>query len=245
MKNTIVLAYHNIVKGHKLKLYDVSLEAFKKQLSRIKLSHQLSVQEPALNQSQKLKIVITFDDGYRGWVDNALEPILENGLCGIFFVCVDHILNGNITKEGITLLKKSNMIIGSHSLTHSFLHTFSPAKLMHELSKSKEILEDIIKEEVSCFSVPRGMYNRLVIRAARKSGYKRFFTSDIGLNRQNAFLIKRIPVKRYTSIEDFTNILNARNLWNMAVFQWAKDRAKRILGIKNYNRLRQFAIKDV
>ncbi len=254
--DSLILIYHNVVESNNdLHLYDVSLDNFRKQVSLLKSSshhvtksHVLTANRYTL--SAKLRstqyairdTILTFDDGYESWANNVLDILNEAGLKAYFFVCIEFIKNGSISEEDIVKLKNNGMVIGSHGLTHRFLHTASNEELFYELGESRRILEGIIQEKVEHFSVPRGVHNRRILKIAKDVGYKHVFTSDIGINRKNDFALKRIPIKRDVSLEDFRNILNGKVIKKIVFEQKIKDIAKKVLGIDSYNRIRKVLV---
>jgi len=257
---TLVLIYHNVVESNNdLHLYDVSLDDFRKQIVLLKSpSHHITTSPshkdtqshvlfttPYTQHPTPLSIVLTFDDGYKSWANNVLDILNEAGLKAYFFICIEFIKNGSISEEDIVKLKDNGMIIGSHGMKHRFLHRLSTRELFYELGESKKLLEGIIHDRIKYFSVPRGMHNRHVLRIAKDLGYERIFTSEIGINKNDDFVLKRIPIKRNTSLDDFKNIIDGVNINKLSFQQKIKDRAKRMLGIGLYNALRRSLIFKV
>ncbi|OQX87680.1 MAG: hypothetical protein B6D55_02590 [Candidatus Omnitrophica bacterium 4484_70.2] len=252
--NTLVLIYHNVVESNNdLHLYDVSLDDFRRQVALLKNKgvgdRMKGIEEKEHNNHDalpiahdSLRVAITFDDGYRSWANNVLDILNETGLKAYFFICIEFIKNGGISEGDIVKLKNNGMVIGSHSLTHRFLHTASNEKLFYELGESKRVLEGIIQEKVEHFSVPRGVYNRRILKIAKDIGYKHVFTSDIGISKSDDFVLKRIPIKRNISVDDFKNIVEGRGIGKMACSQRLKDFAKGILGIDVYNWIRSMLL---
>jgi len=195
------------------------------------------------------KIVAYFQELIKdstGYELNIVDGIKHSN--SINFILDDTIKNlkeGEITKKDIIKLKNNGMVIGSHSMTHCFLNTLSKKDVFYELNESKKILEDIIQDEIRYFSIPRGLYTKEVIETAKRAGYKNLFTSEIGINYNQDFLLKRIPIKRNTKLSDFKDILNGKNVERMAFNQKLKDKAKVLLGIDNYNRLRKALVPRV
>lgn len=247
---TLVLTYHNVVSpNNDLHLYDVSLDDFRRQVALLKnkgVGYRVKrVEEKEPNNRYSLPVThypfhvaITFDDGYESWANDVLDILNEADLKAYFFICIEFIKNGSISEEDIVKLKNNGMVIGSHGLTHRFLHKVSNKELFYELGESKRMLEGIIQEKVEHFSVPRGVYNRRILKIAKDIGYKHVFTSDIGVSKSDDFVLKRIPIKRNTSLDDFKNIVEGRNIGKMVCSQWLKDAAKRISGIRFYNWVR-------
>ena len=80
-------------------------------------------------------------------------------------------------------LKKNNMIIGSHSLSHQSLTSLDIHSVKYEMEKSKDIIENKLMEKIeSSFSFPFGNFNTNLIEIAKKVGYKKIFTSKHGIS---------------------------------------------------------------
>jgi peptidoglycan/xylan/chitin deacetylase (PgdA/CDA1 family) len=229
--------YHNIVDTNEdLHLYDVSLKSFEEQMGYI---HDM------YNVIRDTSVILTFDDGYKIWAGEVLNLLKKFNLKAYFFVCIKNLDKGEITKEDILKLKNNGMIIGSHSVTHRFLHLLEESEIYYELYESKKTLEKIIGEEVKYFSVPRGIYNSRMLKIAKEVGYEYLFTSNFGINETEDFLLKRIAIKRNTSLEDFKNIVNGKINKKLIFYQKLKDVAKKSLGINNYNWLRKVLVPRV
>jgi len=244
MANTLILLYHDIVKQTKnLHIYDVSLNAFKEQMELLKV---LVSDENKEMQSYRLinghNCALTFDDGYRVWAQEVLEILKASKLKAYFFICIKNINDASILKQHIKTLHENGMIIGSHSVTHRFMHQLTEKEIYDELEQSKKALEDIIGQKVLYFSVPRGVCNESVLQIAKEVGYKHVFTSQIGSNETLDYALQRIAIKRDTRTEDFKAILDGTSLDRMVLEQNLKDKAKKVLGIDLYNRLRRIFI---
>jgi len=227
-KEVLVLLYHNIVDTSKdLSLYDVGLDNFKNQLEFLheyKFSH--FIVSAYKDYKKNREILLTFDDGYASWEEVVL-PLLKNfDIKAFFFICIKHMKEGRISKNQIHNLKKEGMNIGSHLMTHRFLHKLSKEEIFYELKESKKILEDIIQDEIKYFSVPGGLYNPSVIEIAKMVGYQNIFTSDVGININPDYIFKRIPIKRKTTLKEFKSIIEGKGIFKKILSQKSKNIAK-------------------
>ncbi len=228
----LVLMYHDVkLPGTPLDLYDVALEHFKSQMEFLR-------NNPLLGS----EVMLTFDDGYRSWAGEVLQVLNSFDLKACFFVCLNFLKESKISKDDILCLKQQGMIIGSHGVTHNFLHCMKDKDIFYELTESKKTLEDITGEEIKYFSVPRGLYNQKVLRIAQEAGYEKVFTSDIGTNQGGNYTLKRVALKRDTTLQDFQDFLSRKNFKRMAFKQALKDGAKKMIGIKFYNKIRNVLI---
>ena len=135
-------------------------------------------------------IAVTFDDGFRSFVDYALPIMLEKGIPATVFVTTGYLGQhpGWVTSpehrnfdesvmgvEEIANIVQENVLVGSHSVTHPRLGEVEADDAFDELTKSKSDLEKIIGKEVSLFSLPHGSYNEEIFGLSRKIGYNRVF----------------------------------------------------------------------
>ncbi|MBW7886971.1 MAG: polysaccharide deacetylase family protein [Bacteroidetes bacterium] len=143
-----------------------------------------------IGKSPKNVFCITFDDGYR---DNYLYafPILKKlNVPATIFLTAGYINSENdlyfssspklyqpedidflLTERQIKEMQKAGIEFGSHTLSHPYLAELSKELVEKELTKSKQILEQYISEEVISFCYPYGNLENFVIDAVKKAGY--------------------------------------------------------------------------
>ena len=117
--------------------------------------------------------VLTFDDGYRDFVDAAL-PILERrGLEATLFVTAAADRSGLeggaagplVAFEDLSELAGRGVEIGAHSVSHPDLTTLGDDELGHELRRSRDVLEHHTRRPVEHFAYPYGFYDARVREA--------------------------------------------------------------------------------
>src|SRR3989338_3819565 len=111
--------------------------------------------------------------------------------------------------EELKELRDAGMLIGSHGKSHVILTELKDKKIEEELSVSKDVLEQHLKVNVDCFSVPRGFYNIRVIEIAKKVGYRRIFISTPN-DYYPEICIRRIAVKSDLSLNRFKAALKGQ-----------------------------------
>jgi len=136
----------------------------------------------------KLKIAITFDDGFADNLYVAAPILLEHSIPFTVFITSDFIekkyyLNKS---EVIELSKLPNVTIGSHGKTHKPLNFMKNEELRYELMHSKNTIEDITGKQVNSISFPSGQYNKDVIDISKEVGYEIGATSKFNINRNIA-----------------------------------------------------------
>ncbi len=151
-------------------------------------------------------VMISVDDGYRSMYDLAYPILKKYGFTATLFIYIDYV---GVSSQAITWgqlrkLKRDGFSIGSHSIAHSDLS--KPEKdedkktylgrLIREIFRSKQILDEKLDQDTQIFSYPFGRQNQTVVSLARQAGYTMAVTVDRGSNPffTDPFLIKRNQV---------------------------------------------------
>ncbi len=146
---------------------------------------------------------VTFDDGYKSCVTNAVPVLVEQDVPGAFFIptafvgvaceardeallgridAYDRSLTEFVTWDDCREMVAAGMTIGSHSVTHPRLIELSPSAAEHELRASKRVLEDHLGVECRHFSCPKGQPDVDFLSGrdpliAAEVGYRSFLTT--------------------------------------------------------------------
>jgi peptidoglycan/xylan/chitin deacetylase (PgdA/CDA1 family) len=160
---TRILTYHSI--GRRRYEMNVTPEAFAAQMAWLAV-HQpvISLEAAAAGETG---VAITFDDGYRDNLINAL-PILEHyGFPATLFTVSGYLgssLPGEREPESGTLLSPEElreaaargMTIGGHTRSHPRLSKLSRAQQVEEIAGCKADLESILGQAITTFAYPYG-----------------------------------------------------------------------------------------
>jgi peptidoglycan/xylan/chitin deacetylase (PgdA/CDA1 family) len=202
----VVLYYHSIPTKKRA--------AFARQMEKlIRCSRPLRVNGPLSNMPGTHHVSVTFDDGYRNIVENALPELERRGIPSTIFIApkvlgvtpnwedysggTDAAMNEPIlTVEQLRRLPSDLVQIGSHTLTHPMLPQLSEKDARAELSLSRTMLEEIIGKEVKLFSFPYGSFNANLVAWCREVGYERVFTTVpcLAFRNPGEFVVGRIAV---------------------------------------------------
>ncbi len=128
------------------------------------------------------QVALIFDDGFENFYTLAL-PLFAHHACKASIFPVVNSLDTysswdtyapqkQLSKEQVRLIAEAGHEIGSHTLTHPDLVLLSEKDLLHELSESKKILEDITGKAITSLSFPFGSWNKRVWQCAQECGYK-------------------------------------------------------------------------
>ena len=156
-------------------------------------------------------IRISFDDSNTSDIEIGLPELKARGLVADFFVLTGRIGQaGSLSADDIQTLQSNGMTIGSHGIGHRNWSTLSASDLNHELTGSREALEQICGTPVTTAGIPFGGYNAAVLKALRQTGYTCAFSSDCGTMDSSAFLRPRASVQGKMHKEDFQKLLTGQ-----------------------------------
>lgn len=104
-----------------------------------------------------------------------------------FIATFAHKLPANLmlNPSQIKRLHSAGMEIASHTITHPILSKISDRKAMHEISESKNILENIINDKVSLFAYPNGFpskdFSTEHVEMVKNAGFEAAVTTKWGV----------------------------------------------------------------
>lgn len=219
---TAVLAYH-LVGADTRAVVDVPLPEFRRQLDWLKAECEVVTLEEALCSpgSGRQRVVLTFDDAYRNFLDRAWPELALRNLPSLLYVPVGFVRGtsppplrgadlGALTFAELRELSGSGVTIGSHGVTHANLRRLPPEAVIDELRESRTVLEQEVETTVDSFCYPQAklspevaLLTALHYRTAVTAG-GRPFAGD-SLNR-----IPRFPIRRGQL--DFAEMVRSR-LW--------------------------------
>ena len=165
-----------------------------------------------LPKNQK-KILLTIDDAFSSFYDEAWPYLKKNKIPFILFVSTEPIgKNGYMTWKQIKEIEKySFAIIGHHSHTHDYLID----KTNEEFISDIEIANNLFLKELgyipSLFSYPFGEYSKFMKDYVSKN-FKLAFGQHSGVIDVNKekFELPRFPInENYGQIKRFTSIINS------------------------------------
>jgi peptidoglycan/xylan/chitin deacetylase (PgdA/CDA1 family) len=131
-------------------------------------------------------VALTFDDGYRDFLEKAVPVLRAQGLAASVFITTAFAASGSplyLDRDAIVELSRDPRIdIGSHAVTHRRLTDCSDVDVRNELRDSRNQLEDWIGRPVRTLAYPHGAVDRRVRDAAEAAGYEAACTSRFGVN---------------------------------------------------------------
>lgn len=145
-------------------------------------------------------VCITFDDGYENVYTEAF-PILKkySVKATVFLITSDR--PNHLTDAEIKEMAESGLVsFAPHTVNHIDMTTLTYDEMKKELTESKEAVERVSEQRVTCFAYPHGAYNNEVKKAVRECGFSFAYKADEGSG--DVFAIPRKTVWRVTTAED-------------------------------------------
>lgn len=146
----------------------------------------------------KKPIILTFDDGYRDFYENAF-PILKKYDAKATEFVITKVLGFSpyLTWNQVKEMDKSKLItIGAHTRHHPNLPDISQKDIVDEIKGSKSDLEGQLKKQINWFAYPYGSYNSFIMETVKDAGFKGAASTVYGTNqsKDNEFLEPRIMI---------------------------------------------------
>ena len=165
----------------------------------------------------RINIAVTFDDGYRSWLDNVAPVLRDLRVSATFFTSsgfvglredegVDflrenlksnRLTTGSLSVEGLRKLAEQGFAIGGHTSSHVNLTKVSDVnELCREIKKDMHELERMAGTTVKYFAYPFGLHRHPLIdlgQVLQESGYRGAVTTVPGFNttKTNGFFLRR------------------------------------------------------
>jgi len=160
----------------------------------------------------KKKILITIDDAFESFYNEAWPYLKKNKIPFILFVSTEPVgKKGYMTWEQIKEVENNNFTyIGHHSHTHEYLVDKSNEEFILDIEKANKIFLKEIGYVPVLFSYPFGEYSKFM-RDYISKNFKYAFGQHSGvidLNK-NKFELPRFPInEKYGELKRFKSIIN-------------------------------------
>ncbi|MBO0910670.1 MAG: polysaccharide deacetylase family protein [Acidobacteria bacterium] len=227
--------------------YAIPQGEFRRQMAAIRELALAGVSVTEALQFSGPAVAITVDDGSETDLLTVAPLLREFGFCATFYASPGLLgKRGFLSAAQLRELSDLGFEIGSHSMTHRYLTDLSDGDLRRELEESKQMLERMVRRPVEHFSCPGGRSNSRVVQAAAQAGYRTLASSIPHANSSSTdpFSLGRVAIRRGLGIDSFRELCSGRNLWKLQAGSRILDTAKRVLGNRNYERIRGSLLPD-
>ena len=195
---------------------NIKIEDFKKQLDIIKKQNihfvnPKNFKSDLVSNKIKRKILLTIDDAFLSFYDNAWPILKEKKIPFILFVNTREVGSFNyMTWEQIKELQKNNFVeIGNHSHSHGYLADKSPSLIKDDIIKSIKIFENKLGKNSVFFSYPFGEYNIDFKDIIKSLNFKYAFGQHSGVidETKDFFELPRFPInEKYGDLKRFKTL---------------------------------------
>ena len=167
--------------------------------------------------------MISFDDGYQDFVDEAWPVLQKNDFQAQVFI-VTGLVGKNaewdrgqgdvaslMDRTTITRLANEGVVFGSHLTSHRSPDGLSTQDLAYELIDSKACLEEWLGQPVDSFATPFGRSDERLRLLAHQCGYRLGFSTEPGAAdlESNPLNLPRFEIRGDMELTDFVAILES------------------------------------
>ena len=208
-----ILSYHSI--SNESCPLSLNIIDFENQLIFFKKNNFQSIHFNEIQNKSSKKFIITFDDGYKDLIINALPLLKKYNFKATCFIVSDLIGKKNVWDELSLKIKdkelmnlsdihfwlKNGMCVGSHSKNHKKLTLLNKTDAVDEIINSKNELETLTGTSINSFCYPYGLYDENIVEIVREK-YDLAFTTNrsrFDTSKHNKYLLPRIDMGKALS----------------------------------------------
>ena len=164
------------------------------------------------NPKKKKQILITIDDGFKSFYNEAWPYLKKNRIPFILFVSTEPVgRNGYMTWDEIKEIDESEIgHIGHHSHTHEYLIDMTKKEFVDDIEKATKIFKQKLGYVPQIFSYPFGEYS-LYMKKYISKNFKLAFGQHSGIIDMNKdkFELPRFPInEKYGELKRFNSLIN-------------------------------------
>ena len=196
---------------------NISMDIFKKHVELI-LDANLTFYHPKDFENEfdipkkEKKILLTVDDAFQSFYDNAWPYLKKNQIPFVLFVSTEPVGNkGYMNWDQIKEIERSEFgVIGHHSHSHDYLIDKSEEVFLNDIKSSNLIFKEKLGYVPTLFSYPFGEYSGFM-RDYISQNFKIAFGQHSGIIdvNKNKFELPRFPInEKYGEIKRFKSIIN-------------------------------------
>ena len=167
-----------------------------------------------INEVNKTKkILLTIDDGFSSFYENAWPFLRDEKIPFIIFVNTESVgAPGYMNWEQLREISKYNFThIGNHSHSHDYLVDKSDEEIKRDIKISIDILNKKLKNKTKIFAYPFGEYKNSYKKIVKDLGFDYAFGQHSGVMdlTKDKFELPRFPInEKYGEMERFKRLLN-------------------------------------
>ena len=211
----ISLMYHRF-EENKYPSTNIRINDFKEHLkiieeNKIKFINPKDFENELKSNKSQRKILLTIDDGFLSFYENAWPILRERKIPFILFVSTREVGAFNyMTWEQIKQISKEDFVeIGNHSHTHEYLADENNEIIKKDIKKSIKIFKENLGQNSIFFSYPFGEYSNNFKNIIKDFGFKYAFGQHSGVidETKDFYELPRYPInEKYGEIKRFKSL---------------------------------------
>jgi poly-beta-1,6-N-acetyl-D-glucosamine N-deacetylase len=211
----ITLMYHRF-EENKYPSTNIKILDFKKHLkiikeNNIKFINPKNFEEELKSNKNQRKILLTIDDGFLSFYENAWPILKEKKIPFILFVSTREVGSFNyMSWEQIKKISEEDFVeIGNHSHTHEYLVDQNNEVIEADIRKSINIFKEKLGKNSNFFSYPFGEYSINFKNIVKSLGFKYAFGQHSGVidDTKNLYELPRFPInEKYGELKRFKSL---------------------------------------
>ena len=211
----ISLMYHRF-EENKYPSTNIRIDDFKKHIkilqeNNIRFINPKNFENEIKNNKKQRKILLTIDDGFSSFYQNAWPLLKKEKIPFILFVSTREVGAFNyMTWDQIREISKEDFVeIGNHSHTHEYLVDESKDLILDDIKKSISIFKDQLGKNSEFFSYPFGEYSLEFKKLIKSLGFKYAFGQHSGVidETKDFYELPRFPInEKYGEIKRFNSL---------------------------------------
>jgi len=215
-KGIIVLMYHRF-EEHKYPSTNIKIADFIRHIDLIK-NNQFRFINPnkfesaLLNQKTNKKILLTIDDGFKSFYDQAWPILKKQEIPFVLFINTREVgSNGYMNWKQINEISKEKFVhIGNHSFSHEYLVDKKNEEIINDINLAIADFKNNLGYNSPFFSYPFGEYSNNFKDIVKNLGFKYAFGQHSGVvdETKDFYELPRFPINEtYGEIKRFETIL--------------------------------------
>ncbi len=211
----ISLMYHRF-EENKYPSTNIRINDFKKQLeiienSGIKFVNPKNFEISLKENKKKRKILLTIDDAFLSFYENAWPILKEKKIPFILFVSTREVGSFNYMNwEQIKNISNEDFVeIGNHSHSHEYLIDKNNETIKNDITTSINIFKKKLGRNSEFFSYPFGEYSLSFKNIIKSQGFKYAFGQHSGVidETKNFYELPRFPInEKYGELKRFSSL---------------------------------------
>ena len=195
---------------------NIKINDFKKHLEIIE-NEQITFVNPKNFETEifknklKRKVLLTIDDGFLSFYNNAWPILKDKKIPFILFVNTREVGSfGYMNWEQIRKISEEDFVkIGNHSHTHDYLVDKKKEVILNDIKKSIIIFKEKLGKNSEFFSYPFGEYSLEFKKIIKSLGFKYAFGQHSGVidETKDLYSLPRFPInEKYGELKRFTSL---------------------------------------